>query len=137
MRERTAEGILRMLGKRPMNTEQPEPAMEPSQAEIPFGEEERNMVSGVLRLADRSVHSIMTPRTDITWINLDDSPDDVRREIAGSPHGFFPVCRGSLDDIVGIGRAKDLSPTCSQKTGCAKITCAAPSSCMKPSLSST
>ncbi|MYN13282.1 CBS domain-containing protein [Pusillimonas sp. TS35] len=108
MRERTAEGILRMLGKRPMNTEQPEPAMEPSQAEIPFGEEERNMVSGVLRLADRSVHSIMTPRTDITWINLDDSPDDVRREIAGSPHGFFPVCRGSLDDIVGIGRAKDL-----------------------------
>src|SRR5690606_36852147 len=68
----------------------------------------RNMVSGVLRLADRSIQSIMTPRTDISWIDLNGDPEQIRREISTTPHGFFPVCRGSLDDIVGIGRAKDM-----------------------------
>src|SRR5690606_32239647 len=71
MRERTAEGIMYMLGKRP--TTSPE---QPSyQEEIPeqvFGDTERNMVSGALTLADRSIHSIMTPRNDISWLNLDD-----------------------------------------------------------------
>src|SRR3546814_314078 len=108
MRERTAEGILRMLGKRPTSTEEPQADSAPSPDDTPFGVEERNMVSGVLRLADRNVHSIMTPRTDISWIDLDDDPEDIRKEISDTPHGFFPVCRGSLDDIVGIGRAKDM-----------------------------
>lgn len=108
MRERTAEGILRMLGKRTMDHEEHTPDSPPTPSDAPFGEEERNMVSGVLRLAERSIHSIMTPRTDITWLNLEDTPDQIRKEISASPHGFFPVCRGSLDDIVGIGRAKDL-----------------------------
>src|SRR3546814_7074685 len=50
----------------------------------------------------------MTPRNDITWINLDDEPDQVRQKISGTPHGFFPVCQGTLDNIIGIGRAKDM-----------------------------
>jgi CBS domain containing-hemolysin-like protein len=108
MRERTAEGILRMLGKRPVNAAESTPDTAPAPSEAPFGVEERNMVSGVLRLAERSIHSVMTPRTDITWIDIDDSTEDIRKEISHSPHGFFPVCRGSLDDIIGIGRAKDL-----------------------------
>ncbi|HUG57304.1 MAG TPA: TerC family protein [Candidimonas sp.] len=108
MRERTAEGILRMLGKRPPSNDETANDMTAGHANMPFAVEERNMVSGVLRLADRNVHSIMTPRTDITWIDLNDDPESIRQEISGSPHGFFPVCRGSLDDIVGIGRAKDM-----------------------------
>lgn len=108
MRERTAEGILRMLGKRPATDEDPVPDSLPSPDDTPFGVEERNMVSGVLRLADRNVHSIMTPRTDISWIDLNSDPDEIRQEVSKTPHGFFPVCRGSLDDIVGIGRAKDM-----------------------------
>jgi len=106
MRERTAEGILRMLGKRPTS---PAPMEEdPAPTETPFGVEERNMVSGVLRLAERSVYSIMTPRTDISWINLEDDADAIRQILTSTPHGFYPVCRGSLDEIVGIGRAKDM-----------------------------
>lgn len=109
MRERTAEGILRMLGKRPASDEPgPEIVALPVGGELPFGVEERNMVSGVLRLAERSVHSIMTPRTDISWINLDDDPEAIRETLTVTPHGFYPVCRGSLDEIVGIGRAKDM-----------------------------
>src|SRR5690606_16700699 len=70
MRERTAEGILRMLGKRPQSNEDASEGSERPVEDTPFGVEERNMVSGVLRLADRNVHSIMTPRTDISWINI-------------------------------------------------------------------
>src|SRR3546814_14556754 len=66
------------------------------------------MVSGVLTLADRSIHSIMTPRADVSWINLDDDPALLRQQIVKAPHGFFPVCRGTLDEVIGLGRAKDM-----------------------------
>jgi len=107
MRERTATAVLRMLGKRPPDEEPDMP-----QAETPavpaFGVEERNMVSGVLTLAERSIHSIMTPRTDISWINIDDDAQTIREQLTSAPHSFFPVCRGSLDEVIGVGRAKDL-----------------------------
>ncbi|MGB3291287.1 MAG: TerC family protein [Burkholderiaceae bacterium] len=105
LRERTAEGVLRMLGKRPMA------GHEQAQVEAPvqvFGDEERYMVSGVLTLADRSIHSIMTPRNDVSWIDLDDDADAMREQIVKTPHSFFPVCRGSLDEVIGIGRAKEM-----------------------------
>ena len=108
MRERTAEGIMRMLGKQPVAG--PElPAETPQQAEHQaFGVEERNMVSGVLTLADRTIHSVMTPRNDVSWINLNDSPQTIRDQLLKTPHSFFPVCRGSLDEVIGIGRAKEM-----------------------------
>src|SRR5690606_29801534 len=69
---------------------------------------ERYMVSGVLTLADRTIHSIMTPRTDVSRLNLDDDPESLKEQINSTPHSLFPVCRGALDEVVGIGRAKDL-----------------------------
>ncbi len=42
------------------------------------------------------------------WINIDDDPELIRRQLTGAPHSFFPVCRGSLDEVLGIARAKDL-----------------------------
>lgn len=108
MRERTAETVLRLLGRRPPDSE----PVDLPQAETPavqaFGVEERNMVSGVLTLAERSIHSIMTPRTDISWIDVEDDAETIRAQITAAPHSFFPVCKGSLDEILGIGRAKDL-----------------------------
>ena len=109
MRERTAETVLSLLGKRPPDEVVETAPADP--AEIPgltFGVEERNMVSGVLTLAERSVHSVMTPRTEVSWINLDEDPASLREQIARTPHSFFPVCRGTLDEVVGIGRAKDM-----------------------------
>lgn len=107
LRERTAEGVLRMLGRRPLAGPQQDDGQSVVQSEV-FGDEERYMVSGVLSLADRSINSIMTPRTDVSWINLDDEPAKLREQIAKAPHSFFPVCRGSLDEVIGIGRAKEM-----------------------------
>src|SRR5690606_34606606 len=108
MRERTAEAVMRMLGKRTSGDMVGEDSPLSNEDAVPFAEEERHMVSGVLRLAERNVHSVMTPRTDITWLNLESDADTLRAEINRTPHGFYPVCKGSLDEIVGIGRAKDL-----------------------------
>jgi len=66
------------------------------------------MVSGVLTLAERTVRSIMTPRSNISWVDLDDSPESIRQQLLDTPHGMFPVCRGSLDNVIGVARAKDL-----------------------------
>jgi CBS domain containing-hemolysin-like protein len=109
LRERTADAVLRLLGSRSRAEIAEEAASETETAELPtFETEERNMVSGVLSLSQRSIRSIMTPRADITWINLDADPAAIRRQILETPHSFFPVSRGQLDEIVGVARAKDL-----------------------------
>lgn len=109
MRERTAETVLRMLGKRPPTQEELElPKREDAALLAAFGVEERNMVSGVLTLAERSILSIMTPRTEVSWIDIEADADTILKQLTDVPHSFFPVCRGGFDEIVGVGRAKDL-----------------------------
>ena len=73
-----------------------------------FAEAEQDMVEAVFRLGDRSVGTLMTPRTEIVWLDLDDLLDVTRRKIIDSDHGRYPVARGSLDNLVGIVQAKDL-----------------------------
>lgn len=109
LRDRTAQAVLRMLGNRTRN-EIAQASSESGQlAEHPaFGAEERSMVSGVLTLGERSIRSIMTPRNEISWINLEDSQATIQRHLRDTPHSFFPVCRGELDNILGVARAKDL-----------------------------
>ncbi|EWY39319.1 hypothetical protein N825_06335 [Skermanella stibiiresistens SB22] len=73
-----------------------------------FDPAEREMIEGVLRLADRSVRTIMTPRPDVHWLDIGDDNETIRREIAESGRSRFPVSRGDLDEIVGIVHSKDL-----------------------------
>jgi putative hemolysin len=73
-----------------------------------FDPREKEMIDGVLRLADRSVRTIMTPRPDVIWLDLGDRPEQIIKEIRESGHSRFPVCRGELDEIVGIVHNKDL-----------------------------
>ena len=108
LRERTAEGVLRMLGMRVQDGDEPAPVLDSALPAQVFEDEERYMVSGVLTLADRSVHSIMTPRPEVAWLNLEDPPEVLRQRVLDSPHSFFPVCRGSLDEVAGVGRAKEI-----------------------------
>ncbi|NLC24670.1 MAG: CBS domain-containing protein, partial [Oxalobacter sp.] len=109
MRERTAEAILRLLGNKTKAEKEFEPEFpEETIALSAFAEEERNMVSGVLTLGERSIHSVMTPRTEVSWINLDDDLDTIQETLRTIPHSVFPVCRGQLDNVIGIARAQDL-----------------------------
>ena len=108
LRDRTADTVLRLMGGKkrvePEADAQDEAAPEPEA----FGAEERNMVSGVLTLADRSVRSIMTPRSEMSWVNLDDDADTILGQLQDQPHSRLPVGRGQLDNLVGIAATRDL-----------------------------
>jgi putative hemolysin len=69
---------------------------------------ERDMIEGVLRLADRSVRSVMTPRVEVMWLDLDDPTETIRREIAESEHSRYPAGRRGLDELSGIIHTKHL-----------------------------
>ncbi|CAO3436412.1 hemolysin family protein [Azospirillum endophyticum] len=73
-----------------------------------FEPAERQMIEGVMHLSDRTVRSIMTPRPDLIWLDIDDSPEAVGREIRESGYSRFPVCRGDVDEVQGIVSAKGL-----------------------------
>ena len=73
-----------------------------------FHQAERQMIESLLRLADRSVQAIMTPRFDVVWLDVTDDWETVRGEIAQSGHSRLPVCRGGIDEIVGLVQTKDL-----------------------------
>ncbi|MGH7493245.1 MAG: hemolysin family protein [bacterium] len=109
----STEGILRFFRVKPSEeppiTEAEVVAMidQGTQAGV-FEEAEQNMVEGVFRLADRRVSSLMTSRSDIVWLDLDDSVEEVRSKIAGSGYSRFPICQGSLDNFLGVVRVKDL-----------------------------
>lgn len=69
---------------------------------------EREMIERVLRLADRSVRTVMTPRFDVVWLDPTDPPEEIRRRMSDSGHSRFPVARESVDEFEGVVHAKDL-----------------------------
>ena len=71
-------------------------------------EQERAMLSGIMRLADRPVRELMTPRTEVDWLDLDAGEDEVRARIAESPHSLLPVAEGSPDKALGVVKVKEL-----------------------------
>jgi putative hemolysin len=73
-----------------------------------FEEAEQDMVEGVFSLADQRVYSLMTPRPDIVWLDINDSIEEIRQKLMESDFSRFPVRQGSLDAIVGIVKARDL-----------------------------
>ncbi|MGB4595742.1 MAG: hemolysin family protein [Anaerolineaceae bacterium] len=73
-----------------------------------FEEAEQDMVSGVFRLGERRVDAMMTPRTDVLWIDLEDDKDTILREMIASNYSRIPVARGDLDNVEGIIDVKDL-----------------------------
>lgn len=70
--------------------------------------QEHQMVRNVFRLDDRQVGSMMVPRAEIRWLDLNASIDEVLAAVAEEQHSRYPVCRGSLDEVVGVVAAHDL-----------------------------
>ena len=70
--------------------------------------QEHQMVRNVFRLDDRQVNSMMIPRGEIVWLEATSSADDVLRVIGDAEHSRYPVCRGGLDDVLGVITAQKL-----------------------------
>jgi len=70
--------------------------------------EERHMIERVLRLADKPVRALMTPRNDLAWLDRSDSPEDIAAQLRASDVTRFIVADGRVDNVVGVVVAKDL-----------------------------
>ena len=73
---------------------------------------ETAIVEMALRLGERRANTVMTPRTQIEWLDLDDSEEDNRRKIRESNYSRFPVVQGGSQQVIGIVQAKDLLAAC-------------------------
>ena len=109
----STDTVLRILGIRPVaeppvTEEEINILIEQGMKAGTFEEAERDMVEHVFRLGDLRAGALMTPRTEIVWLDIDDSPEETRRRIADSGHSRFPVGQGSLDNILGIVQIKDM-----------------------------
>jgi putative hemolysin len=111
--DRSSAAVLRLFGlhraARQTVTEEELKALlaEGTQAGV-LETEERDMIERLLRLADKPVRAIMTPRTEIDWIDRTDSPKEIAAALKATPHSRFVVCDGSVDNVVGVVQAKDI-----------------------------
>ena len=71
-------------------------------------ESERAIISGVVRLADRPVREVMTPRTEVDWVDVSASGEELRKALKETPHSRIPVVEGSVENIVGVIQTRDL-----------------------------
>ena len=69
---------------------------------------EHEMIEGIMHIADRSVRSIMTPRVEVIWLDVEASLETIRRTLAAAGHSQYPVCRRDLDCIVGVAHLRSL-----------------------------
>lgn len=111
MRERTSEAVLRLLGGRigeePMGETVDIIAEQAAQSDL-FKREEKEMIRGVLDLSDRPISSIMSPRNELEWLDLNESPEALRRDISKLTHSRVILARDSVDDFIGVAITKEL-----------------------------
>ncbi len=73
-----------------------------------FEEAEHELVDNIFRLADQKIPQLMTPRLDVVWLDTKSPIEEIRERIINSPYSRMPVCEGSLDNILGVVKARDL-----------------------------
>ena len=69
---------------------------------------ERQMIAGVMRLADRAVIGLMTPRTDVDWIDITSPEGEIKGRLITTPHSRLPVGEGSPDVLIGVVQTREL-----------------------------
>jgi len=109
--------VLRMIGFKPsaeppVTEEEIKILIEQGTIAGVFEEAEQDMVSRVLRLGDRRVGALMTPRKRIVWLDVNESAERNRRRILKSMRSRFPVCQGRLSNVLGVVHVKDLLTRC-------------------------
>lgn len=106
----STNGLLRIMGVKPSD----EPPVTEDEIKLliaqgtkagVFAEEEQEIVEGVFRTTDRRVASLMTPRREIVYLDVEDSWEENRAKIT-TGHAAFPVCDGGMDNLLGIAVLK-------------------------------
>jgi putative hemolysin len=69
--------------------------------------DERRMITGVMRLADRSVRAVMTPRTEVDWLDAGLARAELRKRLIGARHSRLPVADGSIDNMIGVVQTRE------------------------------
>jgi putative hemolysin len=109
----STEGLLKLMGVRASN----EPDITEDEIKVlirqgaesgVFEEAEHEIVQRVFRLGDRPIKAMMTPRTEITWLDIDSPLAENLQEVISSNHSRFPVGRDTLDNCIGIIRGSNL-----------------------------
>lgn len=108
-------GVLRLAGLQPASEqslahsiEELKMLMDTSREAGILAETEEEMVDSILRLREQRVSALMTPRTDIVWLDLERPLEENLKILQESGFSRFPVARGSLDNVLGVIKAKDL-----------------------------
>jgi putative hemolysin len=109
----STESILRLLGVHPsvdppVTEEELQVLLDQGTQAGVFEESEQDMIEGVFSIGDQRVYSVMTPSTEIVWLEVDDSAEEIRQKIAACPYSRFPVHDGSSDNVLGVVRSRDL-----------------------------
>jgi putative hemolysin len=109
-------GLLRLFGIRDdarnaITQEEIQLLVSESHEQGVIDDDERNMMQRVMRLGDRTVESIMTPRTRIVWLDANTSFEDNLAEMRETPYSRYPVYRGSDADVAGVLEVKSLLGT--------------------------
>jgi CBS domain containing-hemolysin-like protein len=111
LRERAANAVLALLGGARRDSgfgETVDAIAEYSAARELFAPEQKQMIEGVLALDKRPARSIMTPRIDVEWLDLDLPAEELKQRIEGMPHSRVPLARGNLDNFIGVSLTKEL-----------------------------
>ena len=110
---KTTEAILRLLGihgnaSRAVTEEEIAASLEEGLDAGVIEAHEHQMVRNVFRLDDRQIGSMMIPRAEILWLDANAPIADVLKAVVEDPHARYPVCRGGLDDVIGVVTAQGL-----------------------------
>lgn len=73
-----------------------------------FEKTEEEMINRIFELDERRINTIMTPKTDITWVDINETQDEILKRIFESEHSIFPVSEGYLDNFLGVIQVKDI-----------------------------
>ncbi len=71
-------------------------------------EDEKEIIERVFHLGDRNITSLMTHRTEIVWLDINDTVEEVKRKLTDIVFSTYPVCDGVVDEIKGLVYVKDL-----------------------------
>jgi putative hemolysin len=109
----TTEAILRVIGikgnsNRSVTEEEIAASLEEGLDAGVIEAQEHQMVRNVFRLDDRQIGSMMIPRAEIHWLDANAPITEVLQAVVAEPHARYPVCRGGLDDVIGVITAQGL-----------------------------